>query len=103
MSDAVEFRRSASLSIQRALLDMVPASLRGVAVRAVYPNFEARFLFESVGKEERELTDDVEAEAAADFWSVAPRFTPVAAPLGTARELEDGEFWVYLRREGRYD
>ena len=101
MSDPDTFRAEVLLSFQRALWDMVTSSLRGVAVKPAYPLIEARFIYEAVGEKERMIAAEAEAYVLADFLPpVDVRFTAVAAPASSARELTSGEEWVYLRREG---
>lgn len=100
-TDHATFRIEVILSFQRALWDMVTPALRGVAVRPAYPLIEARFIYEAVGEQERMIADDVEAYVVADFIPpVNVRFVAVAVPPSAARELESGEEWVFLRKEG---
>ena len=99
--DADSFRIEVLLSFQRALWDMVTPSLRGVAVRPIHPMIEARFIYESVGDEERIIASEVEAYVVADFLDpVDVRISAVPVPSDVPRELLQAEEWVYLRREG---
>jgi hypothetical protein len=99
-NDYDAFRTEVLLSFQRALWDMVTPSLRAVAVRPAYPIIEARFIYEAVGEEERAIAAEVEAYVVADFLPpVDVRFTAVAGPVGSARELAPDEEWIYRRRE----
>jgi hypothetical protein len=100
ITDAREFRVEVLLSFQRALWDMVTPSLRGVAVRPASPVIQARFLYEQVSHEDREIVSEVEAYVAADFLPpVTVESAAIALPLEFSRELQEGEAWVYLRRE----
>lgn len=57
-------------------------------------------MYEAVGDEVRMIAAEVEAYVVADFLPpVDVRFTAVAAPIGSTRELAAGEAWVYRRRE----
>ncbi len=98
--DPKEFRIEVLLSFQRALWEEVTPSLRGVAVTPTYPVIEARFIYGSVGDEEREIVSIVETYVYADFVPpVNVSFTAVALPVSTKRTLMPGEQWVYLRKE----
>lgn len=100
-SNSHSFRIEVLLSFQRALWDMVTPTLRGVAVKPVHPIIEARFIYESVGEEERMIAPEVEANVIADFLPpVEVNFTAVPVPSTLPRELLAGEEWVYIRREG---
>lgn len=100
MNDHGGFRIEVLLSFQRALWDQVTPSLRGICARISYPSIEARFLYESVDMLEREITAEVETEVYSDFVPpVTAEFRAVAVPNGQPRELEDGEEWIYVRRE----
>jgi hypothetical protein len=100
VSAAIEFRVSVLISFQRALLQNVPANLRGVAVVPVGPIIRARFIFETVGDEEFDIAGTVATEVNADFlapvevWEEA-----IAVPPDDSRDLEPGEVWVDLRQE----
>jgi hypothetical protein len=94
------FRTEVLLSFQRALWDLITPPLRAVAVRPSFPFIEARFIYEWVAAEEREIAAEAEAYLVADFLPpVDVRFTAVAAGPADERVLEDGEEWVYRRRE----
>lgn len=98
--DRGAFRIEVLLSFQRALWDLVTPGLRAVAVRPTYPRIEARFMYESVGQEERLLAAEVGAYVVADFAPpVDVRFDAVVLPSSESRELSEGEEWVYRRRE----
>lgn len=100
MTDDARFRVEVLLSIQRALLDLVTPRLRGVAIRLTFPMIEARFIYESVGDEEREFAAEVGTNVIADFLPpVDISFEAVAIPTGVDRILEPGEEWVYRRWE----
>lgn len=100
-SDARPFRIEVLLSFQRALWDMVTPTLRGVAVKPVYPVIEARFIYESGGEEEKMIVSEVETYVIADFAPpVDVDFTAVFVPSTLPRKLLEGEEWIYLRREG---
>lgn len=99
-TDPRNFRVEVLLSFQRALWDMVTPSLRGVAVRPAFPDIQARFLYEQVYGEDREIVSEVEAYVAADFLPpVMVKFEAEVLPIERSRELRDGEVWAYLRRE----
>lgn len=99
--DPAAFRIEVLLSFQRALWEMVTPTLRGVAVRPSYPLIEARFIYESVGEDEWEIASEVESYVVADFLPpVDVRFEAVAVGPAHRRVLAEGEWWVYLRREG---
>lgn len=99
-ADSREFRVEVLLSFQRALWDMVTPALRGVAVRPAFPDIQARFLYEQVSGEDREIVSEVEAYVAADFLPpVMVEFEAVALPIERPRDLREGEVWAYLRRE----
>lgn len=66
-NDPTSFRMQVQLSLQRALWDIVTPSLRGVVARAAYPYIQARFLYEQVSMEERDLVSEVEVLVVADF------------------------------------
>lgn len=98
--DDILFRREVLLSVQRALWDMVTPPLRGVSITHSFPTIRARFLYDYVSDEEREITSEAETYMIADFLPpVTVRFEAVALPIGLPRELEEGEIWAYLRRE----
>lgn len=94
------FRTEVLLSIQRALWDMVTPSLRGVAVRYTNLLIEPRFIFEALTEEERMIAQEVGTYIIADFLPPTDiRVNMVALAPGGPRSLEQGEEWVYLRRE----
>ncbi|MEV0798877.1 hypothetical protein AB0I34_14350 [Kribbella sp. NPDC050281] len=97
----MDFRVDVLLSFQRALWDEVTGNLRGVAVRPTSPVIEARFLYDTLpGGVEDEIVSEVETYVVADFNApIDVRFRAVYSPRATARTLEAGEEWVYLRRE----
>lgn len=100
LADSERFWSDSSLSLQRALWDVVTTTLRGVAVRHGYPVFRASFLYEAVGEEERETVAFVAARVAADFVPpVEVEFSTVALAPGKIRSLDPGERWFYLRCE----
>ena len=86
--------------MQRALWDAVTPSLRGVAVKPTRPVIEARFIYEGLTEEDRQIVWEVEANVDADFNPpVELNFRPVSSSPPERRVLETGEMWVYLRRE----
>lgn len=100
MTNPTAFRTEVLLSFQRALWDLVTPTLRAVAARPVYPLIEARFIYEAVGDEEREIASDAEAFVVADFLSpVTVQFTAVGLAPTEKRYLEPGEIWIFRRRE----
>ena len=100
-TDPRSFLTEVLLSFQRALWDMVTPTLRAIAIKPSYPLIEARFIYEAVGDDEQEITDEVGTYVVADFLPpVDVRFTAVALPGEAERELEAGERWVFRRREG---
>ena len=100
LTDAREFRVEVLLSLQRALWDMVTPTLRGVAVRPAFPDIHARFLYDRGSREDRDIVSEVEAYVAADFLPpVTVDFEAVVLPRERPRDLQEGEVWVYLRRE----
>ncbi|RZT07405.1 hypothetical protein EV649_8112 [Kribbella sp. VKM Ac-2569] len=94
------FRVEVLLSFQRALWDLVTPNLRAVAVRPTYPRIEARFLYETVGREEHLLVSEV-----VRMWSLTSYRRLMSGsrlwvvPGVQSRELLAGEEWVYRRHE----
>jgi len=94
------FSSDAVLSINRAMWDAVLPTLRGVSVRAIHPKIDVRFIYESLGRRERIVTEDIETRVIADFYEdVIVRCVPVEAPIHEQRILLEGERWVFLRYE----
>jgi len=97
---AEDFGRAVLLSFQRALWNLVTPGLRAVAVTPDYPRITARFVYETVTEDAREVASEAEAYVAADFQSpVTVDFLAVAIDPSRPRDLDVGEQWVYLRRE----
>lgn len=88
------------LSIQRALLDMITPDLRGVAVSWNSHEIRARFIYDAIVEDTRELVGEIETLVLADFPDdVMTRFHVELTPAPGERVLGDNEVWVYLRRE----
>jgi hypothetical protein len=99
-AEAGSFRTQVLLSIQRALWDMVTPELRGLAVKHVSPLIELRFIYEAVAEEQRMIAEEVGTYVIADFSPPTDiRIETVAIAPGIRRSLEEGEEWVYRRRE----
>lgn len=100
-TDPRAFRTEVLLAFQRALWDLVTPPLRAIAVRSTYPLIEARFIYESVGEDERQIVAEVESYVLADFLPpVDVRFCAVELAADNERLLDAGEEWAYRRREG---
>lgn len=99
----MDFRVSVLLSMQRALWDLVTPNLRGVALRIAPDRVGARFLLESEPTgEDLENMSEAETAVMADVRNdVAVAFTASWVPNSLPRDLEQGEEWVYLRKEPR--
>lgn len=97
----MDFRTQALLSMNRALWDLVTADLRGVALRASGEMIACRMLYASpIDDEHREIAAEVETYAVADFpASVQIEVIPVCVLPPERRELEQGEEWLFLRKE----
>lgn len=101
MNDLADFRTSVLCSLQWALRDLVPPTLRAVTVRIEYPLIMGRLLFESDGEEEFELASLTTTYVLADFPpEVDVDFKGVVVTPGEELRLEPGEEWVFRRREG---
>lgn len=89
------------LSLQRALLGAVTASLRGIAVACTEDEAAVRFIYDDDEGDYLELVQDVETEVLADFCEdFTVEFSFETAPRESAPLLlMDGEVWAFLRRE----
>lgn len=97
----LSFRIEVLLSIQRALWDIVTPNLRGVAMQLEPNDVRGRFIYDCfVDDEIREIVAEAETYFIADFdGATVVAFHPEYVPSSEGRDLHDGEFWVYLRRE----
>lgn len=96
----IDFRTQVLLSMQRALWDMVTPELRGVAVGWGDGSVSATFLFDGpIDAGAREIVREVETYFLADFESITTRFEAIEHPTPMPRELDDLQWWAYLRRE----
>ena len=89
------------LSFQGALLERVTSSLRAVVVMPRGPRIHARFLYDGLVEDDLEIVSEAETWVAADFNDpVTVDFRAVDVPAPGSLVLEEGEVWVYRRREG---
>lgn len=97
----MDLRIRTLLSLQRSLLDIVTPNLRGVAVRYDPLVVRSRFLFENPpAEDDLENVSEAETYTIADFQEgVSVEFSAVWLPTSQARDLLEGEHWVYLRKE----
>ncbi|MCM3657271.1 hypothetical protein M3147_08410 [Agromyces mediolanus] len=98
-------RVSVLLSMRRALRGLVTPGLRAVAVRWDGGVIAARFLFDhDPGKEDRADVSLAERRVVADFTSeYAVQIAAIWIPRPMALILNEGEEWVYLRKEWSFD
>lgn len=98
-------RAAVLLSMQQALRGLVTPGLRAVAVRWDGGVIAARFLFDhDPGEEDRADLSLAETRVVADFTPEhAVEFTANWLPRPMALLLNEGEEWVYLRKERTFD
>jgi hypothetical protein len=103
VSAGPDFPLKVLLSMQRALWDLVTPKLRGVTVRIseVDKSIGARFIYaRDLTLALDEIVSEAEAYVAADFdEAVTIHFSAEYVPTTQSRDLQDGEEWVYRRRE----
>jgi hypothetical protein len=100
LGSGTEARVRVLLSMQRALLGAVTRPLRGVAVSWSGDRIVARFIYDEAPRDQDPMLE-AETEVLADFdQSVVTDFRAEVAPAPMSLPLNNGEVWVYRRREG---
>jgi len=98
--DPTQLRVRVMMSFQRALLGVVTPSLRGVSVSWDEHRIRARFVYEADDSRHVELVQETETQVLADFGAeVVTDFAIEVTPNQSTLALNEGEVWVYLRRE----
>jgi hypothetical protein len=98
---ALSLREQVLLSMQRALLGMITADIRGVEVSWQDQVVRANFIYDRVVDDAAwEIVREVETEVIADLATgVLTEFDARHVPIDASRDLLLGGCWVYLRRE----
>jgi hypothetical protein len=101
MEPNISDRATILLSVQRALLGAVPASLRAVACGADRSTIKIKFIFDGdIDPADYEAAQIVSTEVVADFakpWTISEEIVRIDAPAILSNH--GLEWWAYARRE----